>query len=144
MYSHLLTTICVHAWVLSCFSLIQLFVTLRTIAHQAPLSMVFSRREYWSGLPCPPLEDLSHPEIKPRCLSLLHWQAGSLPLVPPGKPPTITDTFRNCEKGLFLVVQWLRLCAPSARSLGSIPGQGTRSHMMQLRCSTVKQINKNK
>ena len=33
----------------------QLFVTPWTVAHQAPLSMGFSRQEYWSGLPCPPL-----------------------------------------------------------------------------------------
>ncbi|TEA37350.1 hypothetical protein DBR06_SOUSAS1910041, partial [Sousa chinensis] len=35
-----------------------------------------------------------------------------------------------------LVVQWLRLCAPNAGGLGSIPGQGTRSHMPQLRACT--------
>ena len=35
--------------------------------------------------------------------------------------------------GTSLVVQWLRLCAPSAGTLGSIPGQGTRSHMLQLK-----------
>ena len=35
-----------------------------------------------------------------------------------------------------LVVQWLRLHAPNAESLGSIPGQGTRSHMLQLRVYT--------
>ena len=39
--------------------------TLRTVTHQAPLSMEFSRQEYWSGLPCPPPEDLSHPGIEP-------------------------------------------------------------------------------
>ena len=33
----------------------------------------------------------------------------------------------------YLVVQWLRLGAPNARSLGSIPGQGARSHMPQLK-----------
>ena len=43
---------CVH--VLSCFNRVQLFVTLWTIAHQAPLSMGFSRQECWSGLLCPP------------------------------------------------------------------------------------------
>ena len=37
--------------VLGCFSRVQLFVTPWTIAHQAPLSMEFSRQEYWSGLP---------------------------------------------------------------------------------------------
>ena len=40
--------------VLSHFSHVRLFVTLWTAAHQAPLSMGFSRREYWSGLPCLP------------------------------------------------------------------------------------------
>ena len=40
--------------VLSRFSRVQLFATLWTVAHQAPLSMEFSRQEYWSGLPCPP------------------------------------------------------------------------------------------
>ena len=40
---------------------VQLFVTLWTIARQAPLSMEFSRQEYWSGLPCPPPRDLPNP-----------------------------------------------------------------------------------
>ena len=38
------------------------------IAHQAPLSMGFSRQEYWSGLPFPYPEDLPNPETEPRCL----------------------------------------------------------------------------
>ena len=42
----------VFAWVLSCFSRVWLFATLCTVARQAPLSMGFSRQEYWSGLPC--------------------------------------------------------------------------------------------
>ena len=43
-----------------------LFVTLWTIAHQASLSMGFSRQESWrGGLPCPPPEGLPEPEIKP-------------------------------------------------------------------------------
>ena len=121
--------------VLSHFSHARLFVTLCTIAHQAPLSMGFSRQEYWSGLPCPPPGDLPNPGIEPRssvlqvyflpaelsekpthifnyiipensilaysCLErttqgtnlcllyLLHWQAGSLPLVPLGKPSAV-------------------------------------------------------
>ena len=36
-----------------------------TVAHEAPLSMGFSRQEYWSGLPCPSLGYLPHPGIKP-------------------------------------------------------------------------------
>ena len=39
--------------VLSCFSHVQLFATIQIIAYQAPLSMGFSRQEYWSGLPIP-------------------------------------------------------------------------------------------
>ena len=35
------------------------------LAHQAPLSMEFSRQEYWSGLPCPSLGDLPNPGVKP-------------------------------------------------------------------------------
>ena len=56
---------CVHA---KCFSHIWLFVTVSTVAHQAPLSMGFSRREYWSGLPCPPPGNLPDPGIKPASL----------------------------------------------------------------------------
>ena len=47
-----------------------------TLAHQAALSTGFSRQEYWSGLPFPPLGDLPHPEIKPGSFA---WQADSLP-----------------------------------------------------------------
>ena len=61
-----------------------LFATPRTIACQAPLSTGFSREEYWSGLPFPSPGDLPHPGINSSLL-YLHWQVGSLPLVPPGK-----------------------------------------------------------
>ena len=47
--------------VLNHFNHVQLFATLWTIACQAPLSMRFSRQEHWSGLPCPPPEDLPYP-----------------------------------------------------------------------------------
>ena len=55
----------VHTCTLSCFSHVWLFVTLWTVAHQAPLYMGFSRQEYWGGLPCPPPGDLPNPGIKP-------------------------------------------------------------------------------
>ena len=54
----------VSAYVLSHFSRVGLFVTLWTIAHQAPLSMGFSRHKYWNGLPCPPPGDLPNPGVK--------------------------------------------------------------------------------
>ena len=51
---------------LSHFSRVQLFVTPWTVAHQVPLSMGFSRQEYWSGLPFPsPYLVLSGPSINP-------------------------------------------------------------------------------
>ena len=75
-------------WKGTCQSLshIQLFVTPWTVARQVHPCMGFSRRDYWSGLPCPPPRDLPHPGIEPSSLSLLHWQVGYLPLVSSEKP----------------------------------------------------------
>ena len=63
---------------LSRFSCVWLFVTPWTGAHQAPLSMGFSRQEYSSGLSCPPPGNLPNPVIRPRHLLhcrriLYHW-----------------------------------------------------------------------
>ena len=55
---------CSRVCMLSPFSHVRLFLTLWTVAHQAPLSVGFSRQEYWSGLPCPPPGDLPNPGIK--------------------------------------------------------------------------------
>jgi len=56
---------------------VQLFVTVWTVARQGPLSMGFSRQEYWSGLPFPSLGDLPDPETEHTSPT---WQADSLPL----------------------------------------------------------------
>ena len=53
------------------------------IAHEAPLSMGFSRQEYWSELPFPPSRDFPGPGIEPGSNAL---QADSLPSEPPEKP----------------------------------------------------------
>ena len=79
-----------------------------TVAHQTPLSMEFSRQEYWSGLPCPPPGDLPNLGIKPRSPEL---QADSLPSEPPGKlsnslPPIKSSTF-NLEDERLLELKWL-------------------------------------
>ena len=69
-----------HVWV---FTYIWRFMTPWTVAHQAPLSMGFSRQEYWSGLPFPIPGDPPNPGTKPACLAspaLAHWQSDSLPL----------------------------------------------------------------
>ena len=55
----------VYVCVLSSFSRVQLFVTLWTIARQAPLSMGFFQQEYWNGLACPPPGHLPDTGIKP-------------------------------------------------------------------------------
>ena len=62
---------------------VRLFVTPWTVAYQAPLSLGFSRQEYWSGLPCHALlqGDFPNPGLEPPSPAL---QAGSLPSESPG------------------------------------------------------------
>ena len=61
---------------LSHFSYVLLFATLSTVAYQAPLSMGFSRQEYWGGLPFPPPGNIPDTGIKPTSPAL---QTDSLP-----------------------------------------------------------------
>ena len=68
----------------------QLFVTLLTVACQAPLFMRFSRQEYSSELLFPSPEGLPNPGIKPGSPAL---QADSLPSEPPRKP--VGDSYCN-------------------------------------------------
>ena len=63
--------------------LFDFFATPRAVACQVPLSIEFSRQEYWSGLPFPSPGDLSDPGIKAGIPVL---QANSLPSEPAGKP----------------------------------------------------------
>ena len=78
------TRVCV--CMLSHSSHVWLLVTPWTLAHQAPLSMQFSRQEYWSVLSFPTPAYLPDPEIKPVSLGLLHRQEDSLPLHHWGSP----------------------------------------------------------
>ena len=73
------------ASVLSCFSRVWLFATPWTVACQVPLSLGFSRQEYWSGLPFPPSGDLPDPGIKPKSLTS--------PALEKPFPPTCKSTF---------------------------------------------------
>ena len=98
-----------HAWyacMISHFRHVWLFTALCTVAREAPLSMGFSRQEYWRGLPFPPPGDLPIQGSNPRLLHLLHWQAGSLPLVPPGKPHVL----------IYRITQRKHLALPSPKS----------------------------
>ena len=76
-------------------SCVRLFVTPWTVAYKAPLSMEFSRQEYWRGLPFPSPGDLPNSGIEPgsvikKCCNIMHagniMQADALPSEPPGKP----------------------------------------------------------
>ena len=62
---------------------VRLFVSLWTVAYQAPPPMGFSRQEYWSGLPFPSPEDLPNPGIEPGSPAL---QVDTLTSEPAGKP----------------------------------------------------------
>ena len=75
-------------------------------------SMGFSRQEYWSGLPCPLPGDLPNPGLKPHLLSLLHWQAGSLPLLPPGKPRE-AFVVRSLSHVWLFATPWTAACQAS-------------------------------
>ena len=68
-YVYVCVCVCVCVCVLSHFSLVRLFATAWTVALQAPLSMGFSRQEYWNGLPFLPLGDLPDPGIEPMSLT---------------------------------------------------------------------------
>ena len=87
---HMLSQILVFKNALSVQSLshVQLFVSPWTRAHQAPLSVEFSRQEYWSGLPFPSPGNLPDPGIKPTSLAPPALQVDSLPSDPPGKSQT--------------------------------------------------------
>ena len=71
-------------------SCVQLFATPWLVAHQAPLSMGFSRQEYWSGLPFPSPGDLPNPGTEPGSPAL---QADSLQSEPPGSPCEVVGAF---------------------------------------------------
>ena len=75
--------------VLISFSRVQLSVTPRTVAHQAPLSLGFPRQDYWIGLPFPSWGDLPHPGIEPASPTLA---GGFFTPEPPGKPQPVFGT----------------------------------------------------
>ena len=80
---------------LSHFSRVQLSVTPWTVACQVPLSMEFSRQEYWGGLTCPLLGHLPNPGIEPASLTSPALAGrGSLSL----GPPWIHLTFLTAHK----------------------------------------------
>ena len=82
-----------------------------TVAHQAPLSMGFSRQEYWCGLPFLTIGDLPDPGIEPESPASLVLAGKDFVAKPPGWPYLISDTLFNlsgsnllvCKTGVILV-----------------------------------------
>ena len=91
------------ACVLSHFTHVRLFVTLWTVACQAPLSMGFSRQEYWSELPCPPPKDLPDPGIETTCLTSPALAGRFFITAPPGKPHKFKQFYLKYNKLLNFV-----------------------------------------
>ena len=91
------------AWVLCYFSHVQLCATLWTIAHPAPLSMGFFRREYQNA--CHAFLQGLFPTqgLNPGRLPLRHWQGDSLPLAPPGKPRDCSQCCEQASNGAFFL-----------------------------------------
>ena len=90
---------CVYVCVCVCESLsrVQPFATPWAVAHQAPLSMGFSRQGYWSGLPFPPPGDLPEPEIEPQSLASPALAGGIFTAAPPGKTKDSTGNYKNIQ-----------------------------------------------
>ena len=107
----------VHACILSHFSSVWILVIPWTVAFQVPLSMGFSRQEYWSGLPCPPPGDLPNPGIEPMSLISLALAGKFFTIEPQGKSTIYTYHCGSAGKE--------SVC--NEGDLGLIPGLG-RSH----------------
>ena len=92
---------------------VQLFKTPWTVAYQAPPSMGFSKKEYWSGLPFPSPGDLPDPGIEARSPAL---QADVSPSEPPGKPDNHDGKGYLKKEYIYAPWYWGRL---RARGQGS-------------------------
>ena len=86
-------------------SFIWLFVTSWTVAYQAPLSMGFSRQEYWRGLPCPPPGDLPDPRIKPVSLAFPALAGRFFTTEPPAKQTSL-NLQRNANDLRFISISY--------------------------------------
>ena len=85
---------------------VQLFVTPRTVAHQAPLSLGFSSKEHWSGLPFPSPEHLPNPRIKTTSPVSPALADRFFTTEPPGKPK---DYIWHSKNQVNIQSTWLAL-----------------------------------
>ena len=79
-------------------SRVRLFVTPSTVARQAPLSMEFSRQEYWSGLPFPSPGDIPNSGIERVFLACSALAGRFFTTMPPGKPPKMCGLTQFSER----------------------------------------------
>ena len=93
-YMNISNTVCAQS-----LSHVRLFVTLWTVACQAPLSMGFSRQEFWSGLPFSPPGDIPDSGIKPSYLKSSALAGRFFTTEPPGKP-------FKCQEDLYIENNW--------------------------------------
>ena len=90
------------------------------VACQAPLSIRFSRQDYWSGLPFPPPGELPNPGIEPRSPALA---GGFFTTEPPGKPNIIGIFIKRGKCGhlhTHRIQIELRVILPNAKAAGAI------------------------
>ena len=117
-------------------SRVRLFAAPWAVAHQAPLSIEFSRQEYWSGLPLPSPGYLPDPEIEPRSPAL---QANSLPSVPLVICHLISEIlqFPAHLKGKSKISKWPRAshCSLLPCSLHAHSASATRASCLLLELS---------
>ena len=112
---------------LSRFGHVQLFATPWIVAHQAPLSMGFSRQEHWSGLPCPPPGGLPNPWVEPASLTSpalagrlfttnATWEAQAPEKSDHDrrKNKTVREASRSVERKVTLLVNWVHQPHPQS------------------------------
>ena len=122
---------------MSC-SVISNSVIPRIVTCQIPLSMEFSRQEYWRGLPFPSPGDLPRPEVESKTPAL---QEDSLPSEPPGKPQYFIGTnktvvYNESALDLIICISGLNECpiltdTPSVQFTHSVMSDSLQSHKLQ-------------
>ena len=116
--------------VVQSLSHVQYFVTPWTAARQAPLSVGFSRQEYWSGLPFPPPGVFLTQGLN---LHLLHWQVDSLPPSHLGSKPSVNGIYFYFSEGQ--PTDQLFFSFTYHLSLSTIRGRYHHSHLQSVQLS---------
>ena len=100
-------SVCLHVCVCGHSSCIRLFATSWTVAHQAPLSLGFSRKEYWSGLPRPPPEDFLKLRDRTHISCIV---GGFFTAESPGEPSrTLNTLFIIVAIYVYIAILWCTL-----------------------------------